>query len=222
MIPGTPHKKAKSASISTVRQASDGPANSELPTAIDLPDADLLYFRYLFPKSDADRLFLALQQEIHWQQEKITLYGKTHDVPRLTAWYGDPSKTYTYSGITVESRPWTPILMEIKREIEAVSNTTFNSVLLNRYRAGSDGVSWHADDEPELGTNPTIGSVSFGQSRPFQMKHRFDHKVRKSVDLDHGSCLLMKGRTQHYWLHQVPKTRRAVGERINLTFRVVS
>lgn len=201
---------------------SDGSSNSKLPATIDLPDADLLYFRRLFPKEDADSLFLALQQEIHWQQEKITLYGKTHDVPRLTSWYGDPRKTYMYSGIRVETRLWTPTLMEIKRKIEVVSNTTFNSVLLNRYRGGSDGVSWHADDEPELGTNPTIGSVSFGQSRPFQMKHKFDNKLKQIIGLDHGSYLLMKGKTQHYWLHQIPRTRRALGERINLSFRVVS
>jgi alkylated DNA repair dioxygenase AlkB len=141
-----------------------------------------------------------------------------HDLPRLTAWYGDPAKTYVYSGITVRSLEWIAPLLEIKRRIEGVSDYSFNSVLLNRYRNGSDSVSWHADDEPELGQNPLIGSVSFGEARSFQMKHKFLDEKRKII-LEHGSYLLMKGSTQHYWLHQIPKSKRALGERINLTFR---
>lgn len=187
-----------------------------------MPDAEVLYFPQLFSEEDADSLFFMLREEVAWVQEKIKVYGKVHDVPRLTAWYGDSSKTYTYSGIKVEASPWIPVLLKIKRKIEAVSSVRFNSVLLNRYRGGSDSVSWHADDEPELGSNPVVGSVSFGQSRPFQMKHKLKKEERRTILLEHGSYLLMRGSTQHYWQHQIPKTKRQLNERVNLTFRIVS
>ena len=185
---------------------------------ISLPDSDVVHFSGLFSPSEADSLFAQLQQKVTWQQEKIKLYGQVHDLPRLTAWYGDPAKTYIYSGITVRSLEWITPLLEIKRRIEGISDYSFNSVLLNRYRNGSDSVSWHADDEPELGQNPLIGSVTFGEARSFQMKHKSLDEKRKII-LEHGSYLLMKGSTQHYWLHQIPKSKRAMGERINLTFR---
>ena len=183
-----------------------------------MPDSDVVHFPGLFSPSEADSLFVQLQQKVTWQQEKIKLYGQVHDLPRLTAWYGDPAKTYIYSGITVHSLEWIAPLLEIKRRIEGVSDYSFNSVLLNRYRNGSDSVSWHADDEPALGQNPLIGSVSFGEARSFQMKHKSLDEKRKII-LEHGSYLLMKGSTQHCWLHQIPKSKRALGERINLTFR---
>ena len=183
-----------------------------------MPDSDVVHFPGLFSLSEADSLFAQLQQKVTWQQEKIKLYGQVHDLPRLTAWDGDPAKTYIYSGITVRSLEWISPLLEIKRRIEGVSDYSFNSVLLNRYRNGSDSVSWHADDEPELGQNPLIGSVSFGEARSFQMKHKSLDEKRKII-LEHGSYLLMKGSTQHCWLHQIPKSKRALGERINLTFR---
>ena len=194
------------------------PGTPESGVKISMPDADVVHFPGLFSLSEADSLFAQLKREVTWQQEKIKLYGQVHDLPRLTAWYGDPSKTYIYSGITVHSLEWIAPILEIKRRIESISDHSFNSVLLYRYRSGSDSVSWHADDEPELGQNPLIGSVSFGEARPFQMKHKFLDEKRKII-LEHGSYLLMKGSTQHYWLHQIPKSKRAMGERINLTFR---
>ena len=196
----------------------DEPGTPESGVKIPVPDPDVVHFPGLFSPSESDSLFAQLQQKVAWQQEKIELYGRVHDLPRLTAWYGDPAKTYVYSGITVRSLEWIAPLLEIKRRIEGVSDYSFNSVLLNRYRNGSDSVSWHADDEPELGQNPLIGSVSFGEARSFQMKHKFLDEKRKII-LKHGSYLLMKGITQHYWLHQIPKSKRALGERINLTFR---
>ena len=186
-----------------------------------MPDAEVLWYRRLFSEVEADEWFDELRRDVSWQQEKIKLYGKEIDLPRLTAWYGAPNKTYTYSGIKVEPSPWTPVLRKIKQRIELVSNVTFNSVLLNRYRDGSDGVSWHADDEPELGNHPVIGSVSLGQVRPFQMKHKTDKKQKQEILLASGSYLLMKGATQHHWLHQIPKSKRPMSERINLTFRNV-
>ena len=199
----------------------DKPGTLGSSVKISMPDAEVLYFSRLFGPSEANSLFLQLQQNIEWQQEKIKLYGQVHDLPRLTAWYGDPAKTYSYSGISIRSLEWVEALLEIKRRIESVSDYSFNSVLLNRYRNGSDGVSWHADDEPELGQNPVLGSVSFGEARPFQLKHKTLDEKRKII-LVNGSYLLMKGRTQHCWLHQIPKSKRVLGERINLTFRLIA
>jgi len=199
----------------------DKPGTLGSSVKISMPDADVLYYVRLFGPSEANSLFLQLQQNIEWQQEKIKLYGQVHDLPRLTAWYGDPAKTYSYSGISIRSLEWVEALLEIKRRIESVSDYSFNSVLLNRYRNGSDGVSWHADDEPELGQNPVLGSVSFGEARPFQLKHKTLDEKRKII-LENGSYLLMKGRTQHCWLHQIPKSKRVLGERINLTFRLIA
>jgi len=188
---------------------------------IDIPDGDISICLNLFSSSEADSLLESLKTEIDWKQEQINIFGQIHDLPRLTAWYGDSGNSYTYSGISVNPSPWIPILLEIKKKIELVSNVQFNSVLLNRYRSGSDGVSWHSDDEPELGMNPVIGSVSFGESRPFQLKHKDLDGVKEKIILEHGSYLLMRGETQHKWLHQIPKSKKAMEERINLTFRVI-
>ena len=188
---------------------------------IVIPDGDISICLNLYSSSEADNLFESLKVEIDWKQERISMFGQTHDVPRLTAWYGDPGKSYTYAGISVDPSPWNPILLEIKKKVELVSNVQFNSVLLNRYRSGNDGVSWHSDDEPELGVNPVIGSVSFGEVRPFQLKHKELDDVKEKIILEHGSYLLMKGETQHKWLHQIPKSKKAMGERINLTFRII-
>jgi len=193
------------------------PVSSE---KILMPDADVIHFPGFFCLSEANELFAKLQQQVAWHQERIKLYGQEHDLPRLTAWYGDPAKTYNYSGITVRSLEWIAPLLGIKNRIEGASNHSFNSVLLNRYRNGSDNISWHADDEATLGRNPVIGSVSFGETRSFQMKHKSLDEKRKIL-LEHGSYLLMKGSTQRYWLHKIPRSKRDLGERINLTFRVI-
>jgi alkylated DNA repair dioxygenase AlkB len=188
---------------------------------INIPDGDVSICLNLFSAQESDKFFEVLKNEIDWKQEQINFFGKTHDIPRLTAWYGDLGKSYSYAGISVEPSSWTDTLLQIKEKIESVSNVKFNSVLLNRYRSGNDGVSWHSDDEPELGVNPIIGSVSFGQSRPFHLKHKDLEGVKEKVTLEHGSYLLMKGETQHKWLHQIPKSKKEMGERINLTFRII-
>ncbi len=188
---------------------------------IDMPDAEVYLYPELFTQQQVDELFIDLKNEISWQQEQITLYGQVHKVPRLTAWHGEPNKSYAYSGIRVNASPWTPTLLTIKEKIEKVSAMKFNSVLLNLYRNGTDSVAWHADDERELGKNPVIGSVTLGEARPFQMKHKIIREEKRSIILQHGSYLLMKGTTQHKWLHQIPKSKKQLGERINLTFRNV-
>ena len=177
--------------------------NSEDFVSIEMRDADIQHYPNLFSSQEADDLFHALKNEIEWKQEQIKFYGQIHDLPRLTAWYGDSNKAYKYSGIEVISSPWTPALIQIKNKVESVSSVQFNSVLLNLYRSGADGVSWHSDDEPELGVNPVIGSVSLGESRSFQLKHKVNTDLKQKIILEHGSYLLMQGKTQHHWIHQI-------------------
>ena len=175
---------------------------------------------FLYPdallQADADRLFAELRGGIAWRQEVATLMGRRVAIPRLTAWHG--AAGYVYSGIRLTPAPWTPPLLELKALAEQLAGQPFDSVLLNLYRDGRDSVSWHADNEPGLGRDPVIASLSLGAVRRFQLKHR-RRPERLTLDLPHGSCLVMAGATQHHWLHQLPKTARPVGPRINLTFR---
>lgn len=174
-----------------------------------------------FAAGEADRLLAELRQTIDWQQEEIVIFGRPRQVPRLVAWHGDPGAVYTYSGTRHLPSPWTPALQCIRDRVAVLAGARFNSVLLNLYRSGADGMGWHADDEAELGANPVIGSVSLGATRRFCLRHRRRRDQTMEVSLTHGSVLCMSGATQHHWLHAVPKTRMAVGERINLTFRQV-
>ncbi|MFY9307436.1 MAG: alpha-ketoglutarate-dependent dioxygenase AlkB [Bacteroidia bacterium] len=184
----------------------------------DLPDADIVFYKHFFTNHQSDELFGKLKENIRWQQDKIKLYGKIIDLPRLTAWYG--GKAYGYSGITMPVHPFTDELLLIKSAIEKAADVKFTGVLLNYYRNGNDSVSWHSDDEKELGKNPIIASVSFGATRTFQLRHKTRKDLEKpAVSLSHGSLLLMKGSTQHFWEHQVPKISKPTGPRINLTFR---
>ena len=198
------------------------PENPNQAEEIPIQDGKLRLYPHLFSPEERKKFFTELKENVNWQQEEIKLYGTAIPLPRLTAWFGDEGKTYMYSGITVEPEPWTPTLLEIKSRIEKASNVTFNSVLLNHYRNERDSVSWHSDDEPELGKNPIIGSVSFGVVRTFQLKHKTDKSIKvPSIDLPDGSYLEMSGTTQHHWLHQIPKRTRKIGPRINLTFRII-
>jgi alkylated DNA repair dioxygenase AlkB len=191
-------------------------------TRYDLPDAELVLYEQFFSKPESDDLYEKLLQETHWKQEDITLYGKTHLTPRLTAWYGDTDNSYSFSGKKWHPHPWTPELLFIKERIEKEAGVHFTGVLLNLYRNGKDSVGWHCDNEKEFGNNPVIGSVSFGATRTFQVRHKSRKDLRTmSIPLTHGSFLLMSGAMQHSWEHQVSKTARPVGSRINLTFRVI-
>ena len=148
----------------------------------------------------------------------MKMYGKTLPFPRLTDWYGDPKRTYSFSGLTLQPNEWTSELQEIKDQVESKVDARFNSVLLNRYRDGNDSISWHQDDEKDLGENPIIASVNFGETRRFQLRH-IQTREKLTIELSHGSLLVMLGKLNHYRQHQVPKTKKTVGERINLTFR---
>jgi alkylated DNA repair dioxygenase AlkB len=196
---------------------------TEDTTQFDLPDAELHYRPQFFPKPTADRLLQELMEKIEWTQNKIRFYGKESLVPRLEAWYGDPGKSYAYSGIQMNPKPWTKELVEIKEAIEKEASVHFNSVLINYYRDGKDRVAWHSDNEKELGQNPIIGSVSLGAERKFKLRHKKykENGLKTEIMLQHGSFLLMKGPTQHHWMHEIPRTAKPIGPRINLTFRII-
>ena len=188
---------------------------------LSMPDADVIFYHNFFSCQESDELFQTLFNEIKWRQDKMKIYGKEVNLPRKTAWYGDRDKPYRFSGIHLEPEPWTCTLLQIKEKVEEIAEVKFNSVLLNLYRDGNDGISWHTDAEPELGNNPVIASVSFGGARRFMFRHKQNKDLKTEVKLTHGSFILMAGTTQHFWQHQIPKTSKKVEPRINLTFRVI-
>ncbi|GAA4307190.1 alpha-ketoglutarate-dependent dioxygenase AlkB [Nibribacter koreensis] len=191
------------------------------PQRLSLPDADVYLLLRFIPEAEQASLWQRLQQEIAWRQEEIKLFGKTIPQPRLTAWYGDAGKSYTYSGLTWQPLPWIPVLTQLREKLLSTTGISFNSVLLNLYRTGQDSMGWHADDEPELGPSPIIASISLGQERSFHFRHRIQPDVKQKLILPSGSLLLMAGQTQHHWQHQVPKSAKPLEPRINLTFRVI-
>lgn len=188
---------------------------------LDLDGGDVTYHSTFVSIDKAARFLAEVNDTTSWRQEMIWMYGREVPVPRLTAWVGDPGKTYTYSNIALQPEPWTAPLLDIKRRVEDAAHVTFNSVLLNLYRSGSDGVAWHSDDEPELGRQPVIASVSLGATRRFQLRRKSNPAERCELNLSHGSLLMMRGDTQHVWEHQLPKTAKPTGPRVNLTFRTI-
>ncbi|RPD42897.1 alpha-ketoglutarate-dependent dioxygenase AlkB family protein [Chitinophaga barathri] len=184
-------------------------------------DGTAVLFPALFTREESDHYLEVLQEKINWKQEPVIMFGKTVMQPRLTAWYGDEGKAYSYSGITMQPVPWTEALLAIKTRAEAVAGQSFNSALLNFYRNGQDSMGWHRDNESSLGLNPVIGSVSFGAEREFQLRHYMNRSMKRSVVLTHGSVLIMADATQHYWQHAIPKTTKPLGARINITFRKI-
>ncbi|MBN3495311.1 alpha-ketoglutarate-dependent dioxygenase AlkB family protein [Vibrio neptunius] len=185
---------------------------------IDLPNGRLLWIQDFMSRAEADALMLGLKQNTPWSQQQIQLFGRAVMQPRLQAWYGD--KSYTYSGLTMPPMPMDSRLNAIKSRCEKIANQTFNSVLINLYRDGQDSMGAHQDNEPELGPNPTIASLSLGATRRFILKHNQTGQNHK-LELSHGSLLIMAGEMQHYWKHSIPKTRQPKDERINLTFRMI-
>jgi len=213
---------------------------------IEIPNGEILYSPDYFNKKISDRTVEFLQQNdtldwemadwgqidsekfsaiqfdnIEWKQDYINLFGKRHPLPRLTSWYGELGKSYTYSGIRSEANDWSENdgLQYIKKELEKIADVQFNSVLLNWYRNGEDYLNWHSDDESEFGDNPVIGSVNFGLTRDFKVRKIDNHKLNFTIPLEHGSVLIMRGEMQHYWQHCVPKRKKNNGSRFNLTFR---
>jgi alkylated DNA repair dioxygenase AlkB len=188
---------------------------------LELFEGEARLWPQAFAGDEANRLLRELRTGVDWRQEEILIFGQRRLVPRLVAWHGDPGARYVYSGTEHRPQPWTPTLRHIRDRASALTGVVFNAVLLNLYRDGRDGMGWHADDEPELGRNPVIASVSLGAERRFCLRHRRRRDLKVDLPLPHGSLLCMSGATQHHWLHALPKTRRPAGERINLTFRHV-
>jgi alkylated DNA repair dioxygenase AlkB len=189
---------------------------------VPMVDADVRLMPSFYGKTESAELMRRLVDETPWRQETITLWGKQHLQPRLSAWYGDADSGYTYSGVVLRPQPWTATLARIKSDVENATACRFNSVLLNFYRDENDSVGWHSDAEPELGKFPVIASLSLGETRTFRLRHR-SRKDQKpvAIDLIDGSLLLMAGATQRFWQHAVMKEREPRGPRINLTFRTV-
>jgi alkylated DNA repair dioxygenase AlkB len=183
-------------------------------------DGELEQIRGFIPAPEASEYFRRLREAVEWHGEEIRIRGRSVPVPRLVAWYGDPGAVYRYSGVVHEPSPWILVLAELRQRIEAFTGCWFNSVLCNLYRDGKDSMGWHADDEPELGNQPFIASLSFGAERRFRIRHR-EHRHTLDILLQDGDLLLMKGELQRHWWHCVPKTVRPCDERINLTFRAV-
>lgn len=194
---------------------------SQEPYRLDLPHSDITYYEDFLASQEATTLYKTLYEETNWCQDDIKVFGKVYAQPRLTALYGNNGKPYSYSNITMIPEEFTSALSEIKKRVEQIAGVTFTTCLLNLYRDGSDSNGWHSDDEKELGINPTIASVSLGASRAFKFRNRQDHSQTSRIILNPGSLLLMKGETQHYWHHQIPKTAKQVLPRINLTFRII-
>ena len=187
---------------------------------IPMQDAEVYYLRQLALAQAPDLLMRLLIDEIPWRAEKIVVWGRAYPQPRLIAWYGDAGKNYTYSGINLSPLPWTRALLDIKNRVEAATRTQFNSVLLNYYRDHRDSMGLHSDDEPELGRQPILASLSLGEERTFILKHKRDKSLKPvRLKLASGSLLLMKGETQRYWKHGIDKETHPCGPRVNLTFR---
>lgn len=188
----------------------------------NLIDAQVSYVPSFIGFEEANELFNKLINDISWQQDDIVVFGKKFQQPRLTALYGNDGKSYSYSSLTMFPNKWNSLLIYIKEKVEVFMNVKFTTVLLNYYRDGNDSNGWHADNEKELGKNPIIASISFGAKRVFQMKHNTNKDQKFKIELEHGSLLIMKGTTQHFWKHQIPKSTKKVGPRINLTFRIIN
>jgi alkylated DNA repair dioxygenase AlkB len=193
----------------------------EVPERELLPyDGSAMYFDWVLGDLDAGAVFSDLLKNTPWESRTIKMFGKEYPQPRLVAWFGDPGRGYTYSGISMNINPWTPQLESLKKMCEQKAGRVFNSLLINLYRNGEDKVSWHSDNEPELGKDPCIASLSLGAVRRFKFRH-LDSKEIVECSLSPGSLVVMSGLSQTKWEHEVPKEARVKGPRINLTFRSV-
>ena len=187
-----------------------------------LDDAAIREYPHVFSFKESDRIMLSLVTNIPWRQDMLMIAGKEIPVPRLQCWMGNPRARYGYSGLQLTPIGWSDNVLSIRRSIQSLTGIKFNSVLLNYYRDGKDSLSWHSDDEPELGLKPIIASVSFGAERIFQLRHKIRKDLPKyRIVLRNGSVLLMGDTLQSNWIHQLPKVKELNEPRINLTFRNV-
>ena len=188
---------------------------------LSLGTAKLLIWEDFLNQKDADSWFEHFYSTVQWRSEQVKVFGKVYDQPRLTALYADEERSYTYAGLTLEAFSFTEKMERLKSDIEDITRHRFNSCLFNLYRNEKDSNGWHADDEPELGSQPVIASLSLGATRRFHIKHKRDKTLKRTIDLTHGSLLLMAGASQKDFKHQLPKTQSPKAPRINLTFRYI-
>jgi alkylated DNA repair dioxygenase AlkB len=194
---------------------------------LPLPDADIRYAASWVGECEADELLQRLRDEIPWEQHRFVMFGREVAAPRLSCWIGDADATYVYSRTRFEPHAWTPSLIPLRASLEQCCGVRFNGVLANLYRDGSDSMGWHSDDEPELGENPVIASVSLGATRRFRLRRRLPRGSRPTsadtlqLPLAHGSLLCMAGETQRLYQHDLPKSALVRAARINLTFRYI-
>ena len=165
-----------------------------------------------------DLWFESCLHDLNWETGFIKIFGKTHQIPRLQAWYADNEIEYTYSGKKLQRHNWNNLLLEIKEKIENITSFKFNSVLANLYRDGNDSMGLHSDDEKELGNKPVIASLSLGETREIYFKHK-NKKLNLIIPQASGQLIVMHGKTQKYWKHEIKKTKKIKKPRINLTFR---
>jgi alkylated DNA repair dioxygenase AlkB len=191
---------------------------NQLPENLLPYDGETLYFGKVLTLDQAQHYYDVLMTTIRWKHDEAVIFGKHIITKRKVAWYGEAGFEYTYSNTTKSAIEWTIELLELKKIVEQISGTTFNSCLLNLYHDGDEGVSWHSDNEKALGTNTIIASISLGAERKFMFKHK-NTKETIPVFLENGSLLVMQGETQQHWLHSIPKTKKISTPRINLTFR---
>ncbi len=183
-------------------------------------DGEVIYHGRVFNKKERELYYQQLFLETPWEHDQAIIFGKHHITKRKVAWFGDKEYNYKYSGVSKQAHLWTPLLFSLKRQIEEISETSYNSCLLNLYHSGDEGMGWHSDGEKTLLNNGTIASVTLGAERKFSFKHK---KTKQRIDilLENGSLMLMKGTTQKNWLHRLPPTKKVFSPRINLTFRTI-
>ena len=190
------------------------------PQHIELPGAQLSLWPRFWSASEAAAHLEGLREELAWRSDEVRVFGRSHPIPRLHAWYGDPGVAYRWSGLRMQAAGWTPRLERLREAVARAAELEFNSLLANLYRDGRDSMGWHADDEPELGPAPIIASASFGATRDFVLRPKAGGE-RVVLPLESGSLLLMRGDTQRHWQHALPKRLRVHEARVNLTFRRV-
>ena len=181
-------------------------------------DGHVDYHPIAFSTEEVKVYFSYLTTEIPWQQDVVKLFGKTYITDRKVTWYAEKPFIYRYSGQSKIALPFSPTLLDIKSRVEKLTGSAYDACLLNYYHNGSEGMGWHSDNEKSISPNSSIASVSLGATRKFQFKHK-TQGLKLDLILDSGSVLDMRGETQEFWLHALPKSKKIAGARINLTFR---
>ncbi|MEO8001980.1 MAG: alpha-ketoglutarate-dependent dioxygenase AlkB [Arenimonas sp.] len=194
---------------------------NEQPNFLKLSGAELFFHPDWVDNKAADTLFEIVRAQVTWECHRIKIFGREVDSPRLSCWMGDAGASYVYSQTRFEPKSWLPELQTLREQLQKEFECKFNSVLANLYRNGQDSMGWHSDDEPELGRQPVIASISLGATRRFSLKAKTENAKAVHLELPHGSLLIMRGETQKNYRHALAKTSKPMGERINLTYRNV-